>query len=254
MSDNNNAKRITSPKQFDEMVKVHGKWMWISLFALAALMAFMVLFTFTQTMEEKITRYGVKLTLPFDDFMDDNAGDREKQTMTGDYLESYILLDNLTPASEYTVLVLFVPERAAKGGAFSMGTRVRAGKAEGVIIMTSGGNLMTYDEIYDFFDGSDAVMKELELYPGQSYCGLIVASDAIFKHDFAERNAANNSPTEDELDEMLQMLAEHTEMKLAESQHWLDDVPIYETEDGVELVNCEIILQSAKISSFLLKN
>lgn len=249
-----NTKRITSPKQFDEMVKVHGKWMWVSLFALVVLMVGMVLFTFTQTLETKITRYGVKITIPFDLFMAEDASDWEKATMTNEYMQSYILLDNLEPASEYTILVLFVPERDAKGGAFNMGTRVRVGEAEGIIIVTSGGDSMTYNELHELFGWSDAVMTELGLYPGQSYCGMIVASDAVFKKDFAKRNAANDSLTEEELDEILQMIDKNIEIQLAQCQRWLDDVPIYEPEDGVELVSCEIIQQSAKISSFLLKN
>lgn len=253
MNNNSDTKRITSPKQFDEMVKVNGKWMWIFLFALVALMVCMVLFTFTQTLENKVTLYGAKMTIPFEDLMADSIDDWEKDTMTEDYMQSYILMDNLEPASEYNALILFVPEHDAKTDAITMGTRVRVGEADGVIIMTSGGDLFSYDDIVYVTEWSDAVMAELGFYPGQFYRALLAASDVVFEHNFANRDMTYDTLTEKEVDEILQKIDQKLEMKLAEGQHWLDDVPVYEPEEGIELVKCESIIQSAKMSSFLLK-
>lgn len=54
--------RITSPKQFDRMVKINSKWVWPLLIMLVATVAGLVVFTFTQTIERKIDKYGMVLT------------------------------------------------------------------------------------------------------------------------------------------------------------------------------------------------
>lgn len=236
----NDSQRITSPKQFDRMVKINGKWVWAILVLLVALMVSMVTFAFTQTIEKKIDKYGQIFKVSKGAFYPDV--DLESPVMTSRHLDYQVILDNLYPDMENQIVMLFVSASEMNSGMFNMGTNVRVGQTEGVVIVVDTYEPMTYDEVQALTQLSDQTLMVMGVYPGQSYYGVLVGAPSMLP--------AND----DKVVAAAERGADADDASGGVNNHWLDNVEMIRVEkDDAYMVPCEIIVQSVKPSSFILK-
>lgn len=237
----NDSQRITSPKQFDRMVKINGKWVWAILVLLVALMVSMVTFAFTQTIEKKIDKYGKIFTASKGAFYPDV--DLESPVMTSRHLDYQVILDNLYPDMENQIIMLFVSESEMSSGMFNMGTNVRVGQTEGVVIVVDTYEPMTYDEVQALTQLSDQTLTVMGVYPGQSYYGVLVGSLSMLSANADDKVIDTSEPG-----------TAPDDASGGVNNHWLDNVEMIRIEkDDAYMVPCEIIVQSVKPSSFILK-
>ena len=237
----NQMQRITTPKQFDRMVKINGKWVLVFLTVLVALVAGLVAFVFTQTIERKIDKYGLVFTASSAELYPELSLDTGM--MDTNLLDLTIMADNLYPAPENRVIFLMVSDKELQSGVFNMGTKVRVGSAKGVVIAIDLATPMSYSEVVERFPLEDDTLTMMGVYPGQTYYIVLVGEESLIETDPIKAMET-------------EVPAERTDGQAvrSKSESWLDDVELYLPEDDIlYLAPCEIIIQSIKLSSFILK-
>lgn len=249
----NQTQRITSSKQFDGMIKVTGKWVWVILSILVLLVAGMVTFAFTQTIERKLTRSGAVMTIPMEELFDITPGEFEN-VFDATELEEYMMLDNLNPFMSPDLIKVFVTAEDLNRNMFNLGTKVRVGSVDGVITYMNTNSISTYDELRQSTGMTDEELSRMEVYPGQQYFYVLIGPEVETETVPAEATEKTAEPAETEMteEEILELL-ESIRNANGEGDDWLKDVEGVTTENGIKCVPCEIIVQSVKLSSFILK-
>lgn len=163
--------------------------------------------------------------------------------MDTNHLELSIMADNLYPYPENRVIVLMVSDTELETGSFNIGTKVRVGDARGVVISVDAGDPKSYQDVVEMLPLESDTLTMMGVYPGQTYFAVLVGEESLIETD----------PIKAMETEVPQERTDGQAVR-SKSESWLDDVQLYLPDnDFVYLAPCEIISQSVKLSSFIMK-